>query len=344
VDIQGSGDRIVFGGATVARPAGYAIRSINVATRTVVLQGSPGSGFGPGAQLRLYDWPPSEKSPIKSPADTRDPTRSKATLVITALEGITGATASIVDPDPARIQAIQVGDLAVLAFAGRDTVRLPIRFVPEGRSGAVPGDRAQKIRDAISRDEHLKQTLEEVRFDAPGTESWTLTQASDNRLQLLDPFGILRVSYAFQNPDEEPEKVARNLGQHAKQKALLQIEGEPGSDFRNNATLKVEISPIASGQNADCDKANATWAPEIRRPGSAEVQMPLGACWQIKVRLADDAPRIPLFVGGVLLTADGGVAGFPNPAKLNQIPTRRSLQAELKIKRKIFFPHINFSR
>ncbi|MDY7233336.1 caspase family protein [Hyalangium rubrum] len=330
VQVQGGRTNLkVFGASTIQRPTGYFVSAIRLKgndgshapKRMLDLKGTPLPGWSAGAQVRIYNLPGTPGA-ATTMSDLNDPTKAKATGVVTAMNGVEGATVDIADKETAqnkaRLESLQLGDIAMLALPGKDSVTLTARFAPPGKPGAITPDRAKRIIDAIAANLDLQNTVQVLKAKDKGTEVWTLSQGSDGNLQLFDAFGVLRSSYAFKDPVEEPAKVARNLGQHARQKALLLVKGEAGTEFKNDQTLQVQVVPLKKGLNADCDKAAERWDSTKYPAGSVKVEIPLDVCWQVRVRLADDAPKIPLYVGGVFMTADGGIDGFPSPARKEQ--------------------------
>ncbi|HEX8437375.1 caspase family protein, partial [Archangium sp.] len=322
VQVQGSRpDLKVFGASTVQRPASYSVASrVDLTTKRLELKGTPLPGWSRGAQVRIYNLPGTQ-GPAATLADLKDPKKAKATGVVSEMKGVEGATVELLDKldetSKARLESIHPGDIAVLYLPGKESVSIRVRLAT-GKPGGIPADRAQLITKALEENPDLKNTVVVSQPKDKFPEEWTLSLNSESKLQLFDPANNLRMTYDTRpKTPEEAAAVARNLGQQARQKALLQVQGEAGDDFKNDKTLQVQLVPVTKG-NAKCAEAAPLWDSERYPAGTAEVELPLTVCYQVRVKLADDAKDIPLYVGGVLLSGDGSITGFPNPAKEQQ--------------------------
>lgn len=285
---QGDLDKPVFGGSKLSRPQGWEVASIKGSEFT--LRGVALPGWTKGAQVRVY---PGDVTP----ADAKDPAKALATLELSQSDGLT-AKAVRVDPASAGERGVKAGDLAVLVRPGDEAVRLKLRIRPATVPGGVSKARADALQKAVADDPQLKDMISIVN----GSASFELISSASGVLQLLGADGKVRNSYTAKSGDEA-SLIARSLWQHARQQALLQLQGEGGQDFADGQTLKVQVIPAAK-QDA-C--ANGIWT---QAPPNSPQAIPLCYQWQIKVSLAADAPN-KMLVGGLVLFSDGGIYGFP---------------------------------
>jgi hypothetical protein len=190
-------------------------------------------------------------------------------------------------------QPIAAGDLAVLVRPADEFLRIKVRLRPAQEPGGLPRDRARTLREAIAQDAEAARLVEPT--EGPG--DYELSLDDGGQLVLRGPENTVRNRYT------DDKEVPKSLWQHARQKALLQLHGEGGRDFSDNQTLAVQLVP-ATRQN-DC--ARGVWE---QVPPNAEQVMPLCQSWNVRVELAQDAPT-PLLVGGVVLSTDGSLFGFP---------------------------------
>ena len=279
---QGDLDRPVFANTQRTRPVSWEVISPGP---PVNLGGPTIPGVGKGAELRIYDG-------ATTKADTRDPNKAKATVIIDEMTGL-NATARI---SAARPEAPQVmaGDLAILIRPSDAVLTTKVRLRPEKEPGGIAKERASTLRELITKDEDTKLAVELA--EGPGDFELSLT--SRGRLQLAGPENRVRIVY---RADDE---VVTNLWRHVRQQAVLQLHGEGGTDFVDNETLQVQLVP-APKQNS-CARINE-W--EQQAPNREQI-IPLCVCWNIKVTLSETS-RVPLLVGGVVLSSDGDTIGFP---------------------------------
>jgi hypothetical protein len=271
----------VLGNTARSRPLAWEVTAVGA---EVVLAGPPLPGIGPGAELRVYPGG-------ASPTQTRDPAAASATVVVREVSGL-NARARVASR-PAGAPAVQEGDLALLVRPGDDALRLRVRLRPEREPGGLPAERAQALRASIAADPEAHLAVEPT--DGPG--DFELAAGESGLLVLRGPENTVRNLYRV---DRE---VARSLWQHARQRALLQLRGEGGADFSDDQTLEVRLGP-APGQGP-C--ARGAWRQAA--PGAEQV-IPLCHRWQVQVALSREA-SVPLLVGGVVLSTDGGLLGFP---------------------------------
>jgi hypothetical protein len=318
VDAQGgkSVENLVFGASTVARPPSYDVKEVD--GNQVTLTGTALPGWSSGAEVRIYAWPPSDESTTRNVADLQDPKRSKGTLILDNVDGL-GAKGRL--QDGTQNGTLASGDIAVLAKAGKDIETLKVSFIAEGRPGGVPAPRKHAILKAISEDTQYKATLVPVEGPGGGV-AWTVGMNSAGRLQLFDPNGALR-STNMAEANREAQTVAENLHQMARQRALLQRKGEAGDDFVNDKTVQVwaEAGPsikISAADARTCPKQNVGyWDPEKNGPGTHALEIPLCHSWVVKAKVSADSP-VPLYVGGLILSGDGSIIGFPGGAGVDE--------------------------
>jgi hypothetical protein len=98
---------------------------------------------------------------------------------------------------------------------------------------------------------------------------------------------------------------------------LLTLKGETGDDYVNDQTLQVQVIPASKQEPC----ARGEW---VQAPPNQEQVIPLCTAWQIKVTLAETAPT-RLLVGGVLLTNDGGIYGFPTDGTTPRLEPGKSI-------------------
>jgi hypothetical protein len=121
--------------------------------------------------------------------------------------------------------------------------------------------------------------------------------ASDGRLQLRGPENRVRNTYTHD------ADIPKNLWQHARQRALLHLQGEAGRDFYNHDTLQVQLVPVAKQEAC----GESVW---VQAAPNTEQIVPLCHKWHVQVHLRPEAPT-PLLVGGIVLSTDGSLFGLP---------------------------------
>jgi hypothetical protein len=128
-------------------------------------------------------------------------------------------------------------------------------------------------------------------------DTFELSVGPDGKLLLRGPENQVRIVY------ERDRAAVRNLWQHARQHALLNLRGEGGSDFTDQETLAVQLVP--ADPQPKC--ADGQWTQA--EPNQEQV-IPLCHAWKIKVKLTPAAPK-SLQIGGFILSTDGSTFGFP---------------------------------
>ncbi|MCH9693189.1 MAG: caspase family protein [Gammaproteobacteria bacterium] len=280
---QGMLQRAVFGGRGRTRPQGLDVVGIGP---VLELSGPVLPGIGVGAELRIYDGGVSGD-------DVRDPGKAKAMAAVTDVRGTTlkaQVHAKRTDTDP-----VSVGDLAVIARPADDFLKLRVRL----RLGDSAEDkrRSENLAESILGDADIGALVSLVQSN----EDFELSKLEADRLVLRGPQNGVR------NTFERDDQVAPSLWRHARQRALLQMQGDGGADFRDNETLQVQLVPAA--EQSTC--ADGRWR---QAPPNSDQVVPLCHAWNLKVSVSADAP-MPLLVGAAVLSADGAMFGLPRDGR-----------------------------
>ncbi len=275
---QGQLESFVFEDREHHAPAAWKVAE----TDPLRLRGVVLPGWGPGAEVRVH-------AGSASAAEVQEPARAKAVLSIRAFDGIE-ASADLVGS--AR-EPIEVGDVAVLARPSPESTRLPVRL------DGVPGAVADRLRAELEEDPERSALIEL----SDRTDAFRLAVDRAGRLVLRGPEGELRNTYQGE-PEAAVGAAVENLGQFARQRALLWLEGESGGDFRNDETLRVRIVRGPSDHRLSCDGPG--W---VQACPNEEQIIPVCTLWQIEVE--NTHPSIGLWIGGAVLSNDGGMVGFP---------------------------------
>ncbi|MDJ0891581.1 MAG: caspase family protein [Gammaproteobacteria bacterium] len=273
--------RPVFGNTTRNRPAAWEIRTVGP---PVELTGPPLPGVDTGAEFRIYDG-------AATGAETRDPGKAKATVVIEEATSI-NAKGYVYASKPGAAK-LAPGDLAVLVRPADSFVTLSVRLRPANETGGIPKAQAERLRVDVETDPEANLLVAVTE----GAGDFELSVGLDGRLQLRGPQDRVRNTYASER------RVVRSLWQHARQRALLQLRGEGGADFTDNETLLVSL--VLAPKQKKC--ATGVWqqsAPNL------EQEIPLCHAWNVQVSLADEAP-VPLLIGALILSTDGSVFALP---------------------------------
>nr|VFK48266.1 MAG: Caspase domain-containing protein [Candidatus Kentron sp. TC] len=279
----------VFGNTERTRPLGWDVTQ--VAGENLELSGPPLPGFGPGAELRVYD-------AAATGADTNDPTKLKAAIVIDNFNGI-NADARITSTIPVN-GTVEVGDLAVLARVSNEELKISVRLRPLTEPNGIPMTDAERLRKTIEEDPEAAMLV--TLADAKGSDNFEIGRNIDGKWVLFGPENT--VCRTFRHRWEIP----RNLWQHARQKALKQLEGEGGDDFDDNETLRIKIASAKTQK--PCAQGMSLPPPILGKKGIPEQIIPLCHRWHVEVTLDEQSPT-PLLIGGLLLSTDGGIHGFP---------------------------------
>jgi len=278
---HGDLDRPVFGNTKRKRPMGWEVTDVGA---EIGIAGQPMAGMGIGAELRVYGG-------AMTGADTRDPGKAKATLVVDSMTGL-NATAHITAAHKDADKPVK-GDLVMLVRPANKFLKIKVRLRPSHEPGGIPKNRATTIRNAVKQDPDSELLVELT--EAAG--DYELAVNFDGDLQLRGPENKVRITYS------KDSFVTKNLWQHARQRALLALQGEGGSFYTDNKTLQVQLVPAA--KQDQCTQGGWVQA----EPNNEQV-IPLCHKWNIRVSLSKDSPT-PLLVGGVVISTDGGTYGFP---------------------------------
>ncbi len=271
----------VFGNTHRKHPVSWEVREVEPALE---LTGPPLPGIGPGAEFRIFDG-------AVTGADTRDPSQSKGIVVVKEMLGL-NANAHVKTTTPGAAP-VQPGDLAVMLRPADAFVILKVRLRPAEEAGGIPAERAATLRQLVDNNQEARVLIELTE----GKGDFELSVDSNNHLLLRGPQHLIRNIY------DSDDLVPRNLWQHARQRALLQLRGEGGSDFVDNETLQVRLVPAA--EQSDC--ATGKW--EVAKPNAEQV-IPLCHEWHVEVVLSKSSP-MPLLIGALLLDSDGSIFALP---------------------------------
>lgn len=300
---HGELDRPVFANTTRARPVGWEVTGLGPSLK---LSGPPLPGLGQGAELRIYPG-------NVTAGDARDPAKGKATVAIESITGLNATARLLTQRRGAAAPA--VGDLAVFVRPGDQYVRLKVRLRPPGEPGGLQESEAAAIRGAIAANAEAHRLVEVT----PGPSDFELTLqdtgdlvSASGRPLGADPGTLIlrgaenRIRNTYPRP-ADPASIARDLWLHARQRALLQLQGENGKDFKDDETLRVRLQPATS--QTQC--AHGEW---VQAEPNREQVVPLCHRWKVEATLAADSP-VPLLLGGLILSTDGSIAAFPDDAR-----------------------------
>ena len=273
--------RAVFQNTDRTKPIGWDVRKIGP---PLELSGPPWPGMSKGAELRIFDG-------AVTGADTRDPARAKATVVIEEATGV-NATARVISA-PQDTSEVRIGDLAVLVRPGDTAGSIKVRLRPGSEAGGIKPDRAEALRKQVAENPEARMF---VSFVDSG-EDLELSVSSDNSLLLLD------ANRRPRNRFSTDAGIADSLWHHARQRALRQLRGETGADYTNDETLQVELVP--SDKQTKC--ANGIW---VQAEPNTEQVMPICHAWNVKVTMKETTGP-SLLVGAVILSSDGSSYALP---------------------------------
>ncbi len=275
--------RPVFGNESRTRPVAWEVKTLGP---PLELAGPPLPGLGVGAELRIYGGG-------VSGADTRDPGKAKATVVITSMTGLNAKAK--VSETASDAPAITAGDLAVPVRPADSFTTLKVRTRPSGEPGGVPEEQAGRLRTLVKEDAEASALVELT--EGPG--DFEISLGGQGQLVLRGPENRIRNTYAAERD------VPRSLWQHARQLALRQLQGEGGGDFVDNETLQVSLVEAPAKRQSAC--AHGTWRQA--EPNTEQV-IPLCHAWNLRVKLSERSPQ-PLLIGALVLSTDGSVFALP---------------------------------
>src|SRR5690606_28827244 len=192
---------------------------------------------------------------------------------------------------------IAPGDLALLVRPADEFLKIRLGLRPPGEPGGVARERAAALRAVIAEHPEARMLIDVV----DGGAEFELNTGFDGRLELRGPENRVR------NTLSDDQSVAEVLWQHARQRALLQLHGEGGTDFVDNETLRVRLLPAA--RQPPC--ADGDW---VQAAPNEEQVVPLCHEWNVEVTLAEDAPQ-SLLIGVLILSTDGSTFGLPRDGR-----------------------------
>jgi len=281
---QGDLSAPVFGNTTCTKSIAWEVVKVGP---PIELAGPPLPGIDVGTEFRIYDG-------AVEGAETRDPTKAKATVVMTEMTGLNGKV--LLSAKTPGAADIKLGDVAVLARVSDNALKLRVRLKPASEEGGLSVERADKVRELVSADNESKLLIELT----DGQGDFELSVGRGDRLILRGPENRTR------NIFDHDEVVPQTLWQHARQRGLLSLRGEVGADFEDEQTLLARLVPLPSDRQSKC--ADGIWVQS--EPGQEQV-IPLCHAFNLDVKLSESAP-MPLLVGALALSTDGGVYALPS--------------------------------
>ncbi len=289
---HGDLNKPVLGNTDRVRPISWEVKALGP---QIELSGIPLPGIGVGAELRIYDG-------SASGAETRDPAKAKATVVVSQMVGLNAK----VRLDTPERRPIAIGDIAVLARPADKFVTLKVRLRPSDEPGGIPKDQTIALRKLVAKNNEATMLVELTE----GAGDFEISVSVDGSLVLKGPEN--RIRNVYNNRSE----VARSLWRHARQRALLYLHGEGGSDFTDNETLLAQLIEAPLNKQSKC--ANGIW--HQAEPNQEQV-VPLCHKYHLQVTLAEDAPNIPLLIGALILSTDGSIYALPSDnSKVRLLP------------------------
>lgn len=287
---QGDLDSYVFARMQHTRPPGWEITRQE--GEHIWLSGPALPGWGVGAEVRVY------AGSLRG-NETSSPARSKGSFELTRFDGLSaeglqlqkGATAN---------GSVKVGDIAVLVRPGEHVLRLSVRLRPGTEAGGLRPAQAKALRDLLQTRPDLASVLTWVSSDA----AWEVSQDTNGTLFVTGPEGRVRQTF---RPGESQALLA-NLWQHARQQALLSMAGEGGMSWTDDESLQVRYVPLP--QQPPC--AQGRW---VQADYQQEQRIPLCHAVAVEVKLVASSPQ-PALVGGLMLSSDGDIRGFPGDGSL----------------------------
>ena len=282
---QGDLNQFIFSSEHIKKPHAWDITRID--NGIVYLSGPPLPGMGVGAELRVF--PGNSKS-----FDTRDLKKSKGTLVIDSLTGLNAE--SHIASNVKGAEPMAAGDFAVLITPADQYASITVSLREASKPGGIPEKLAKQLKDELENNSDARQV---VRF-IPKDGDFELRYTKDRLISVIGPENRTRAQFS------SAAKVIHNLLQHARQRAILQLQGEGGTHFINNQTLQVQLIPAKTQ-----DKCTDTSKWQQAEPNTEQI-IPLCHKWQIKVSYQKGQGGQPkLLIGGVVLSSDGSIIGLP---------------------------------
>jgi hypothetical protein len=289
---QGDLQRGVFSDSIRTQPLSWDVKEVKA--NLIKLSGVPLPGIGKNAEFRVYDG-------SITGADSQDPTKIKALVGIDKTDGL-NADAHIISR-PKDAEAIKPGDIAVLARPGDEQTLLKVTLRPKSQHGGIPPKKAANLAVSLGKHPDAKKVVSIVKNKG----DYELSLDDKGNYVVKGPENIVRNSMASE------DEVIKNLWQHSKQRVFSTLRGEGGSLFVDQETLQVQIVPAKDQK--DCDK-DIEWHQEPMNSGVSQ-RIPLCYRWNVKVKFSDTAKAdARLLVGGLVLSTDGEIFGFPTDQKM----------------------------
>ncbi|SCW63362.1 Caspase domain-containing protein [Rhizobium mongolense subsp. loessense] len=299
--VQGNMESFVFQNTSRKAPISWSVRSVLLGSGSnpvrVEMAGPPLPGIGPNAELRIFDG-------AKDGDDLFDVTKAKGLAVVEASTGF-NATATVAQPSGA--PPLTEGDVAVLIRPSDDYDALTFSLKPEGEAGGIPANLAETLRKEILSNKEMEGL---VTLSDDGELEANLNQ--NGALVLSGPANDVRNVIPPATPERQAALLTGILTSHARQRIFLRLKGEGGNDFTDQETLKVQIIP----ETTQTTCAAGAW---VQAPPNSEQFIP--ECYETHIRVTVDARSpYPLLVGGLVMSSDGSIIGFPSDGRLELVP------------------------
>lgn len=314
--VQGDTESFVFQNTIRKAPISWSIRSVSPGNGSkparVEMIGPPLPGIGPNAEFRVYDG-------AQHDVDLLDPTKAKGLAVV---ETSTGFNANATVMQPSRAPPLTEGDIAVLIRRSDDYHALTFSLMPETETGGIPANLATTLRKAVLSNQEMKGL---VTLSDDGELEASLDQ--NGALVLRGPANDVRNVIPPAASDRQAALLTEILTSHARQRVFLRLKGDVGKDFTDQETLKVQLIPEAT-QTA-C--AAGAW---VQAPPNSEQIVP--ECYETHIRVSVNSQSpYPLLVGGLVLSSDGSIIGFPSDGRLELVPAGSTYDFRAKSERLI---------
>ncbi len=286
---QGKLDQYIFSSEHFKKPFSWDITKVTdpEAANGIHLSGIAMPGLGVGSELRVF--PGNTRY-----EDSQDLNHSIATIVIDTMKGLNakGHISTLTNG----AQAIRAGDYAILITPANNNTTITVSLRDSDKPSGIPSNLAKKIVNALKNNPEAFKVVQIVQDKA----DFELIYKKDKGIAVVGPKNKIRAQFTSET------QVIHNLWQHARHRALLQLQGEGGTDFVDNQTLQVQLIP-APMQNQCSKKDN--WQ---QAPANANQGIPLCHKWQIKVSYTKSSKELPtLLIGGVIQSSDGNSFGLP---------------------------------
>ena len=282
------------------------------------LEGPPTPGFGVGAEFRIYDG-------ALTGGALRDPERQKAMArVLEALPGANAATVCLpvaADVGPPMFKAdacgspenardregrrIQIGDLAILVSTADGFAKACVHIRGVGEMDSFTASEKENVKEIMAKDPEAGLYID----SDCGLGEFDVSHV-DGSIVLRDASGHIRNVFRHETFEAQAKELAKALSLHARQRVLLELEGEGGELFKDDDTLRVQVVE-SEKQHSACANAGKI----IRKGNMGEYYIPMCQKWQIMVSYS--APRKPeqdlpeLNVGALMLFSNGNIIGLP---------------------------------